>query len=276
MSSSRAPRTAEVFDAAARDHGAAASLLWDPLGEEYVERVAPAHGERVLDACCGAGASAIAAGRAVGATGRVDAVDLAAGLVDLGRRRAVAEGLDHVRFHVDDVAGWSAARPYDLLLCGYGVFFLPDMDASARRLSGMLRPGGRFTVATWAEGALEEFGALLFRSLSAERPRLPEEEAERAEPPARRASRRIDTADALARWAAGLGLSDVRVHRIDRTVPLDRDNAWNLVLGSGFRAMVIDLDEEVRDRVRDRFLDALDAENVRALDAASLVVVGTV
>ncbi|MFD0904494.1 class I SAM-dependent methyltransferase [Actinomadura sediminis] len=95
--SSRSSQTGRVFDAAARDHGAAASLLWDPLGEAYVERVRPAPGERVLDACCGGGASAIAAGRAVGATGRVDAVDLAEGLVELGRRRAAAERLEQVR-----------------------------------------------------------------------------------------------------------------------------------------------------------------------------------
>jgi ubiquinone/menaquinone biosynthesis C-methylase UbiE len=58
----------------AQDH--ASSLLWDPLGEAYVDLVAPAPGDRVLDACCGAGASAIPAARAVGASGTVDAVDL--------------------------------------------------------------------------------------------------------------------------------------------------------------------------------------------------------
>lgn len=276
MRSSRKPQTGEVFDAAARDHGAAAALLWDPLGEVYVERIRPVPGERVLDACCGAGASAIAAGRAVGATGRVDAVDLAEGLVELGRRRAAAERLEQVRFQVADVTEWSAPRPYDLVLCGYGIFFLPDMDASARRLAGLLRPGGRFSVATWAEGALEEFGALLYRSVRAERPGEAAGPDDREEPPARRASRRIDTESTLGEWAAGVGLRDVSVHRIDRRVPLTLDNAWDLVLGSGFRAMVLDLDAEAADRVRDRFLETLDAENVDVLDASSLVAVGTV
>ncbi|MFV2175651.1 methyltransferase domain-containing protein [Actinomadura sp. LOL_016] len=272
MTSSRSPQTDEVFDAASRDHDAAASLLWDPLGAAYVKLVRPAPGERVLDACCGAGASAIAAGRAVGAVGRVDALDLAEGAVELGRRRAAAERLDQVRFRVADVTEWSAPQPYDLVLCGYGIFFLPDMDASARRLAGLLRPGGRFTVATWAEGALEEFGGLLFRSLGAERPAGPDE---RSEPPARRASLRINTEETLGEWTAGLGLRDVRVHRLDRRVPLTLDNAWDLVLGSGFRAMVLDLDEQAAGRVRDRFLETLDAENVEALDASSLVAVGT-
>ncbi|MFD0904495.1 class I SAM-dependent methyltransferase [Actinomadura sediminis] len=168
---------------------------------------------------------------------------------------------------------WSAPRPYDLVLCGYGIFFLPDMDASARRLAGLLRPGGRFSVATWAEGALEEFGALLFRSLDAGRPGGA---SGRGEPPARRAARRINAEETLGEWAAGLGLRDVSVHRIDRRVPLTLDNAWDLVLGSGFRAMLLDLDDKAVDRVRDRFLESLEAERVDALDASSLVAVGTV
>ncbi|MEW2354103.1 methyltransferase domain-containing protein [Spirillospora sp. NPDC029432] len=247
----------------------ASSLLWNPLGEAYVALVAPAPGDRVLDACCGAGASAIPAARAVGASGAVDAVDLAPGPAELGRRRAAAERLGRLRFHVADVTAWPDPEPYDVLLCGYGIFFMPDMDASARRLAGRLRPGGRFSVATWAEGALESFGARLARAVETERP------LESADPPARRAARRIGTEDALGAWARGLRLRDVRTHRIVRHVPLSPGDAWDLVLGSGFRGMLHSLDAPAADRVRARFLDMLDADGIDDLDATSLVAVGT-
>jgi hypothetical protein len=143
------------------------------------------------------------------------------------------------------------------------------MDASARALAGRLRPGGRFSVATWAEGAMDGFGARLFRSVRTERP------MEEADPPARQASRRINTEAALGAWARSLGLQDVRTHRIDRHVPLTSDNTWDLVLGSGFRAMLHGLDDQAADRVRVRFLDVLNAEGVDHLDATTLVAVGT-
>ncbi|GAA4085754.1 class I SAM-dependent methyltransferase [Actinomadura miaoliensis] len=269
MQESQPPQIGEVFDATARDHNAAAGRLWDPLGEAYVEWIGPALGAQVLDACCGAGASAIPAARAAGAAGRVDAVDVAAGLVELGRRRAAADQLDQARFHVADVTAWSSPQPYDLILCGYGVFFLPDMDASARRLAGLLRPGGRFSVATWAEGALEDFGALVLRSVSTERP------MEQTDPPARRAGRRINTEAALGDWAASLGLGDVRVHRIVHTVALTPDNAWDFVVGTGFRAMLHDLDDQAVARIRDRLLKTLATEGPDQLDTTSLVAVGT-
>jgi trans-aconitate methyltransferase len=269
MPSPQPQGTDEIFDAAARDYDAAAKVLWDPLGAAYVELAAPGPGERVLDACCGAGASAIPAGRAVGGSGTVDAVDQARGPIELGRRRATAGRLDQVRFHVADVTGWTAPQPYDLLLCGYGVFFLPEMDASARHLAGRLRPEGRFTVATWAKGAMEDFGGLLFRTVGTERP------MESSEPPSRKASLRINTEITLGEWAQSLGLSDVTTHRIDLRVPLTYGNAWDLVLGTGFRGMLHGLDDQAVRRVHDRFLDALGAEGPGELDASTLVVIGT-
>jgi trans-aconitate methyltransferase len=170
---------------------------------------------------------------------------------------------------VADVTAWPAPGPYDVLLCGYGIFFLPDMDASAQLLAQRLRPGGRFSVATWAEGAMEDFGALLFRSVETERP------LESSDPPPRQAGRRINTEAALGAWARTLRLRDVRTHRIERHVPLSSGNAWDLVLGSGFRGMLHGLDDQAADRVRARFLDSLDAEGVDHLDTTSLVATGT-
>lgn len=63
----------------------------------------PALGDRVLDACCGAG-------------GLVDAVDLSGALVALRERRARQEGLANLRFHQHDVTAWAArgGDGYDL------------------------------------------------------------------------------------------------------------------------------------------------------------------
>lgn len=44
---------------------------------------------------------------------------------------------------------------YDLVLFLFGIFFLPDMDGSARKLASMLRPGGQRVITTWERGCLE-------------------------------------------------------------------------------------------------------------------------
>ncbi|TMR40545.1 class I SAM-dependent methyltransferase [Actinomadura geliboluensis] len=261
--------TGEVFHASAPHYRAAAELLWDRLGEEYVRWLAPSDGERVLDACCGAGSSAIPAAHAVGPQGRVDAVDLASGLVELARDRAAEQGLAFARFHVGDVDTWSPSQPYDLVQCGYGVFFFPDMNRSARRLADLLRPGGRFSATVWAKGALERFGGLLHAIVTDGRPSTTGQE-----PLARRAAARINDAEKLAAWASELGLREVAVHRFAVEVDLTADDAWGFVLGSGFRAMLDDLTKDAVERVRDRFRAAVENEGPDVLDTTSLAVVG--
>ncbi len=68
-------RAAATYNAAADSFDAPALSFWDRLGRRTVERISLQRGEAVLDACCGAGASAIAAAEAVGPDGRVLGVD---------------------------------------------------------------------------------------------------------------------------------------------------------------------------------------------------------
>ncbi|WDV55424.1 class I SAM-dependent methyltransferase [Streptomyces coeruleorubidus] len=148
----------DVFSAGAAEFHSWSKVLWDPVGEATADVAALTGGESVLDACCGAGASALPAARAVGAvgpTGRVDAVDLADGLLAIGERRAREEGLANLRFHRHEVTSWPVPGPgYNVVQCGLGVFFFPDVHRDSAALTRMLRPGGRFVVTVWEKGAL--------------------------------------------------------------------------------------------------------------------------
>lgn len=71
---------AGFFDAGHQHFLALSPSLWDPIGRASVAAAQPGTDQRVLDACCGAGASAIPTAEAVGATGIVDAdVDVEGG-----------------------------------------------------------------------------------------------------------------------------------------------------------------------------------------------------
>lgn len=252
-----------AFDAAGADYAELASRLWDELGQILAGYAAPRRGERVLDACCGTGASALPAARAVGPAGRVDAVDLAPSLLEHGREAAT--GLPQLRFIHGDVSRWRPADgPYDLVQSGYGVFFLPDMDAGGSHLVSLLRPGGRFAVQTWRQGALASFAACLFDTVAAEAPaQLP-----RWQPP--RATGRIDTAAKLSGWLSSLGLVDGRVWNVDYVQPLTPGLAWNMVSGSGWRLLLAGLGDSARARIRGGLLRRIRQRGLTTLDAGSL------
>ena len=78
-------RVAHAYNHAADHYDHAANAFWQRAGRRTIERLRLAPGARVVDLCCGTGASALPAAQAVGPSGRVVAVDLAAELVALGR-----------------------------------------------------------------------------------------------------------------------------------------------------------------------------------------------
>jgi SAM-dependent methyltransferase len=93
-----------AFETAGADYAELASRLRDPLRQILAGYAAPRRCDRVLDACCGTGASALPAARAVGPSGRVDAVDLAPSLLERGQ--AAATGLPQLRWLGPGLAGY--------------------------------------------------------------------------------------------------------------------------------------------------------------------------
>jgi ubiquinone/menaquinone biosynthesis C-methylase UbiE len=116
------------------------------VGELLCEAVDVGGGERVLDVAAGNGNATLAAARRFA---HVTSTDYVPALLDGGRRRAEAEGLQ-VTFEVAD----AEALPYqdasfDVVLSTFGVMFAPDHARSSAELRRVCRPGGRIGLASW-------------------------------------------------------------------------------------------------------------------------------
>jgi SAM-dependent methyltransferase len=125
------------------------------VAEQLVDSADLHAGWRVLDVATGSGNAAIAAARlgcsAVG-------VDYVPALLEHGRRRAAAEGLD-----VELVEGDAEALPFrdgsfDAVTSVFGCMFAPDQAKAAAELVRVTRPGGTIALASWtAEGFLGQY-----------------------------------------------------------------------------------------------------------------------
>jgi ubiquinone/menaquinone biosynthesis C-methylase UbiE len=259
-------RAARTYGAAADHYGLATLGFWDRFGAATVARLGLAAGDRVLDLCCGAGASAIAAAHAVGEAGRVIGVDVAIPLLDLARGRAAREGLANIEFRYGDalVTGLPDGC-FDAVVCVFGVFFAPDMAAFVAEMRRLVRGGGRLAVTTWGPGLFEPANSLFWEAVREVEPSLfkglnPWDE--------------ITTPEALGDLFSRAGVPDPAVVAVSGQHPLDHpDQFWDVVLGSGYRATVDALTPPQRDQVRGRLLGELRSRNVTALQTD--VVFGT-
>ena len=131
------------------------------VGESLAEAVDIRAGERVLDVAAGNGNATLAAARRFA---NVTSTDYVPDLLDDGRTRAAAEGLE-VDFRVADAEDLPFPdKTFDVVLSTYGAMFTPDHTRPAREMLRVVRDGGRIGLANWTP---EGFIGQLFKVIGA-------------------------------------------------------------------------------------------------------------
>jgi SAM-dependent methyltransferase len=137
------------------------------VGELLCEAVDIRSNEQVLDVAAGNGNATLAAARRFAT---VTSTDYVPALLEGGRRRAAADGLN-VTFEVADAEALPYADgSFDVVLSSFGVMFAPDHEQSAREMFRVCRPGGRIGLACWTP---QGFLGQLFKVIATYVPPMP-------------------------------------------------------------------------------------------------------
>jgi ubiquinone/menaquinone biosynthesis C-methylase UbiE len=106
-------------------------------------------GDRVVDAGCGFGDTAIQLARLVGPAGSVLAVDCCDGFLAYGRQDAKAAGISNVTFLEADVQAYLFQPVHDFCFSRFGTQFFENPVAGLRNMRTTLKPGGMMTMVVW-------------------------------------------------------------------------------------------------------------------------------
>jgi ubiquinone/menaquinone biosynthesis C-methylase UbiE len=110
---------------------------------DLVRRVELRPGERVLDVACGTGVIAREAARGVGSAGRVAAVDVNEGMLDVARSLPEPPGAA-VEWRLGSALDLPFdAAAFDVVVCQLGLQFFPDRPVALREMRRVLADGGR-------------------------------------------------------------------------------------------------------------------------------------
>lgn len=116
------------------------------VGEQVCEAMDVRPGWRVLDVAAGNGNATLAAARR---WCDVTSTDYVPALLELGRRRAIAEG-HTVEFREADAEMLPFPdASFDAAISTFGVMFAPDQEKAAAELLRVVVPGGKIGLANW-------------------------------------------------------------------------------------------------------------------------------
>ena len=228
---------AGVFDRAAPTYDEVAGAYHDHFGTRLVELAGVAAGDAVLDVACGRGAVLVPAAAKVGPSGRALGVDLSPEMVRLARARVDDAGVA-AELHVMDAENLDVRNgSFSVVLCGFGIFFLPDPGHALAGFRRSLAAGGTVGLSTW--GAEDERWAWeddLLADVVVER---------------RAVSRPFDRPADLDELLRGAGFDDVVIGIEHHEVWLaDADEWWAWKWSYSLRGILEQLPPERLDRLR--------------------------
>jgi ubiquinone/menaquinone biosynthesis C-methylase UbiE len=120
-----------------------------PFGDKIIHEIKPKGDDVVLDVASGTGEPGLTIAKMLKG-GRVVAIDLAEGMLDIAREHAARRGIVNLETRVCDVSDLPFPdNSFDSVSCRFGFMFFPDMLLAAKEIVRVLKPGGRFATAVW-------------------------------------------------------------------------------------------------------------------------------
>jgi len=132
---------------------------------------------------------------------------------------------------------------FDAVISVFSVFFVPDMTKQVAELWRMVGPGGQLAITTWGPRMFEPGSRAWWNAVKAHAPDLHS---------AFTPWERITTVEAVRELLAGAGVPDPTiVAESGRQSLRTADDWWMIVMGSGYRWTVDQMNGETVRRVRE-------------------------
>src|SRR6266487_483310 len=204
----------------------------------------------------------------VGPKGKVIGVDVAQSLLELARAKAAQRHLGNTQFELGDLLSLRFPNEsFDAAVCVFGIFFIPDMAAAVKELWRCVRRGGQLAVTTWGPNLFEPANEAFWRSNKDVRPDL-----YKSFNPWDRINDPAGLKNILTEGGAEAPkiTAENRLHSISSP-----EDWWTIVLGSGYRGTIEQLNPLEREKVKDANLSFIRDGKISAIETNVLYALAT-
>ena len=181
-------------------------VLFEPYAADLVRRLPDGEGLRVLETACGSGIVTRRIREALPDSATLVATDLNDAMVDYAREAVLDPRVTWQTADADELPFEDGA--FDVVVCQFGLMFLPDKPLGFREARRVLAPGGRLLANVWLPLEENEYALTAHRHVS----RLfPEDPPRFFETPFGYSDRATLTRDLTAGGWVQFSFDDVRV-----------------------------------------------------------------
>jgi SAM-dependent methyltransferase len=223
------------------------------VSERIVELAGIEEGNRVLDVAAGYGEPSLTAARRVGPGGSVIATDISAEMLNFGRQRAAANGVENIEFMQSDASSLDFPHEsFDAAVSRWGIIFDPDGEGAAANVRGFLKPGSRFAISSWGPPDRVPFLGIAMKTTLERLDLAPP-------PPGTPGPLSRPTPEAIGGLLEGGGFSNVQVEELEIAFPFDsaeQYTEYTKAIAAPIVAMIAPHPEEVQRETWQAITDA--------------------
>ena len=245
-----------TFDNVAENYDSNQQFIISAKG--MVERIS-VDGEdiHILDLSSGTGNIAIELAKKF-PQAKIFGVDISNEMLNIAREKTKEQGVTNITYQVQDVENLDFKdMKFDIITCGYGLFFYPNMDRVFSNVCSMLKENGKFVFSTFRENAFEPYSKIFLEMIETNYGIRYPQSIER---------RLLNTRGEIQELVSQVRDTKLEIHDLDIKFPMSINEWWKLVNSTSFKGLLNQLDdnyEKFEGKYKGHLKSLSDDENIK-------------
>jgi ubiquinone/menaquinone biosynthesis C-methylase UbiE len=157
-------------------------------------------------------------------------VDISSEMLKYAEEKTAKENLTNISYHLQDVEKLDFdGMQFDIITCGYGLFFYPQMEQVFCDVCSKLKTGSKFVFSTFRENAFQPYSKIFLEML---------EKNYNISAPKRLEKKQLQSEEEIAQLSSLVPYQNLQIHPIDIRFAMSIDEWWKLLNSTGYQGLL--------------------------------------